>query len=277
METTGQILGKAHRLCEWLRADDVKFSPTVGSVPLSWAVQNSSKWHLGNTDDLPDGLDRKTIDAMHLRLPAQQVVFECESDIRMADGRMEKTTSFFLCYDAGLEGIECFVFVLLMGAFRFCGGGRSYEKEGRSFFTPYRQHGKEWQSPDDLRSMVTVVERALVALSCTNVRSVDNAPPTSLNRKRQKAGKPPLFTYKTLHVLAGERGDSHDPRADDAEAKRSPRLHFRRSHFRRIGGGRITCVQQCMVGNRSLGIVEKVYALHSKPDNAKLTGGGAKD
>lgn len=179
----------------------------------------------------------------------------------MVDGRKETSTLFFLCYDTEYDGIDIFVFILLMGGFRFCGGGRINEKEGQKYFSPHIGNGKQWSSHDDLNTLVTVVDRALVAMSCTNVRSVDNTPPTALNKKREKSGKPPLFTYKTLHVLAGERGASHDPRSDDAEAKRSPRLHFRRGHVRRIYGGRITWVQQCMVGNKRLGVVEKCYSL----------------
>lgn len=263
--TTGQILGKAHKLCEWLRSDDVRLYPTVSTVPMSWAVENSTKWHAGNTDDLPDAMDRIDIDAIPLRLPHKQCLFECDSTIRMADGRAEQATTFVLCHDTqSNEGVEAFAFVLIGHQFHFCGGCRLYTKDGERFFSAYNRHGKEKMSSDQLQSTVTVVERILTALHCTNVRSVDNTPPTALNKKRQKAGKLPLFTYKTLHILSGERGGSHDPRADDAEAKRSPRLHFRRGHVRRIGDGRITWVQQCMVGNRRLGVVEKAYALEAR-------------
>lgn len=264
MQTTGQILGKAHRLCEWLRADDIPLYPTVSTIPLSWAVENATKWHAGNVDDLPDAMERLEIDRMPMRLPAKQVLFECDISMRMADERTEEATSFFLCYDSISDGIEVFAFVLVANRFNFCGGCRIHTKDGQRFFSAYNRHGREEMTANQLRATVTAVERILTALACTNVRSVDNQPPAALNRKRTKQGKPPLFTYKTLHVLAGERSGTHNQRDDDAEVKRSLRLHFRRGHVRRIGDGRITWVQQCMVGNRRLGVVEKAYALEAR-------------
>lgn len=261
---TSEIVGKAHRLCEWLRKDDVLLYPKIGTVPMSWGVENATKWHVGNTDDLPEGLDRETIDSMPLRLPAKQMLIEFEATMRMADERIEPMTGFALCYDRGNEEIDCFFFGFGAGRFFFSGGGRlsldpTLGKRGFAFYA----RGNQEQATKDEINAVKVVERTLVALNCTNVRSVDNAPPTALNKKRQKQGKPPLFTYKTLHVLAGMRGATNSQRTEDAEAKRSPRLHFRRGHIRRIGDGRITWVQQCMVGNGRLGMVEKAYALEA--------------
>lgn len=262
--TTGQILGKAHRLCEWLRKDDIKVYPNVSTVPLSWGIENSSKWHVGNADDLPAGLDRDVIDALPMRLPAKQMLIEFECHMLMTDGSEGPMTGFALCYDNGDESIDCFFFGFGDGRFWFSGGARMLCADGHRALRLFRPADDAAAEKKIVSGGVAIVERALVALSCTNVRSVDNAPPAALNKKRQKQGKPPLFTYKTLHVLAGERGASHDPRADDAEAKRSPRLHFRRGHVRRIGGGRITWVQQCMVGNGRLGVIEKAYALEAR-------------
>ena len=123
---------------------------------------------------------------------------------------------------------------------------------------------------DEVATATSVVEMVLVLLSCTNVRSVDNVPPAALNRKRTKTGKPPLFTYKTLHVIAGERNAPSSQREQDDEARRSPRLHFRRGHVRRIGSNRITWVQQCMVGNKELGQVENAYALTANPGKSLI-------
>lgn len=264
--TTGQILGKAHKLCEWLREEDTPIYPgRVSTVPLSWGVERATKWYVGDVDDLPSGLDRSVIDSIPVRLPCKQMLIEAECFMRMADDREEPMTAFALCYDREGGEIDVFLFGHGVGRFWFSGGGRiCIEPNGTRGWRHYGQNGKPAQGWRDVGNGMAMIERTLVALTCTNVRSVDNAPPSALNKKRQKAGKPPLFTYKTLHILSGERGASHDQKDDDAEAKRSPRLHFRRGHVRRIGDGRITWVQQCMVGNRRLGVVEKAYALEAR-------------
>ena len=260
--TTGEIVGKAHRLCEWLRNANTLLYPKIGTVPLSWGVENATKWHVGNSDDLPYGMDREVIDQIPIRLPCAQMLIECECEMRMADGRQEPMTAFALCYDTRNGVIDCFFFGYGVGRFWFSGGGGiTAEPDGRRGWRPY-EGGKHNKA--DMQNAMNLVERTLIALTCSNVRSADNHPPVALNKKRQKAGKLPLFTYKTLHVISGEREASHDPCADDSEAKRSPRLHFRRGHVRRIGDGRITWVQQCMVGNRRVGMVEKCYSLDLK-------------
>jgi len=262
--TTGQILGKAHRLCEWLRDNDTKLLPSYSAAPMAWAVETATKWHVGHAADLPKAKDSETFDAIPLKLPAKQMLIEFDNEIRMADGRTEPMTGFLLCADLPEGVIEFLVFGCFSGRFFFDGGGELFMEDGRRKFAAYEEFEPSKTQVNELHRLSYILGQTLLALHCTNVRSVDNVPPAALNKKRQEHGKPPLFTYKTLHVLAGERGASHDPRADDAEAKRSPRLHFRRGHVRRIGGGRITWVQQCMVGNGRLGVIEKAYALEAR-------------
>lgn len=261
---TSEIVGKAHRLCEWLREDDVPLYPKVSTVPMSWAVEDASKWHVGSPHDLPSGLDREIIDSMPLRLPVKQMLIEFDGDMHMADGRIEPTTGFILCYDRADEKIDCFMFGHGSGRFYFTGGCQVYMENGRRVHMHYNRQGKDTSGDKIVSQWLVVLEQTLVALNCTNVRSVDNVQSAALNKKRQRAGKPPLFTYKTLHVLAGDRSAPHSQRADDDEARTSPRLHFRRGHVRRVGDGRITWVQQCMVGNRRLGVVEKAYSIGAR-------------
>lgn len=263
--TTGQILGKAHRLCEFLRSNEEDLFSGYGSQLMARIVEGAVKWHIGNAQDLPVPKEREIFDSIPLRLPTKEMLVEFDNEARMADGRIIPMTGFLLCYEddgvLGGNGIGFLAFGLIEGRFHFDGGGKLELEAGGRRFAPYRDWWDSKAVVSELHRLSFIIEQMLLILHCTNVRSVNNAPSLALNKKRQKQGKPPLFTYKTLHVLAGERGCSHDPRADEAEARRSPRLHFRRGHVRQIGDGRITWVQQCMVGNRKLGIVEKTYAL----------------
>lgn len=265
MATTGQILGKAHKLCEWLRNENVLIYPgREHAVPLSWAVDDATKWYVGDVDDLPDPEDGEIYKTIPLRLPHKTVLIEGAVSALTQQVEAANGTFFALCKDRGNNAIDCFFF-LHISDFSFCGGCcLTLDETGNAAIGRFGDGTRDIDSLDRLSMNIHIVRRLLLALHCSNVRSVDNAPPAALNKKRAKQGKIPLYTYKTLHVLSGVRGGSHDQSADDAEAKRSPRLHFRRGHVRRIGDGRITWVQQCMVGNRRLGVVEKAYALEAR-------------
>lgn len=264
MATTGQILGKAHKLCEWLRNNNVKLLPSYGSAPMAWAVECSAKWHVGNAGDLPAPKDRDTFNALPLKLPAKQMLIEFDNQLLMADGRTIPMTGFLLCADHLDEVIEFLAFGYADGRFFFDGGGEMFLEDGRRKFAVYDEFNKDRIAARELLKLSYVLEQTLLALHCTNVRSLDNPPPNALNKKRKKDGKLPLFTYKTLHIVSGERSGHYSQSEDGDEARRSPRLHFRRGHVRHIGGDRITWVQQCMVGNRRLGVVEKAYALEAR-------------
>lgn len=98
---------------------------------------------------------------------------------------------------------------------------------------------------------------ALHALSCANVKTEDHAAPKFINSKRVAKGKLPFFSYKTLH-LAWEVNDKGEPQGG---SHASPRLHFRRAHMRTLADGRRVMVQQCLVGDKSKGIITKEYAV----------------
>jgi len=261
--TTGQILGKAHKLCEWLRRSNFELicgQKRSSSFEVAHLIERAAKWHLGNIENLPKSPGRESLDAMPMRLFVDLMFLEVEgvADIE-GSNRIVTLTALILCLQVSEEHIGMFCFLQQGNDFSFLGACGLVTRFGRRWFHSY-EGCDEWRKCE-LVKICHVVEQAMMAMHCTNVRSVDVFPPPALNKKRQQQGKPPLFTYKTLHVLAGDRSASHDKRADDAEAKRSPRLHFRRGHIRRISGDRMTWVQPCMVGDQRRGMVQKAYAL----------------
>ncbi|PNV83386.1 MAG: hypothetical protein C0610_17150, partial [Desulfobacteraceae bacterium] len=80
----------------------------------------------------------------------------------------------------------------------------------------------------DMADELRVAFGMLGILSCSNAPIEKVAPPAKLNKKREKAGKAPIPTYRTLHVTDhtsrsnGSSGGSHS----------SPRTHWRRGHIR---------------------------------------------
>lgn len=103
-----------------------------------------------------------------------------------------------------------------------------------------------------------LVWRAFAAMACSNVRTRDHQPDAALNKKRAKAGKVPLVSYKTLEIVVpntryeggGSGGGTHA----------SPRVHLRRGHIRKIADGKTVWVQACVVWSKH-GMVLKDYKL----------------
>ena len=123
---------------------------------------------------------------------------------------------------------------------------------------------KDWDSSDNnlepiVAGLVSLVVRGLSVLNCSNVMCFDNYPPESLNKKRAKSGKCPLFTYKTLHIKTAKTQTS---KSENSNIERSaPRLHMRRGHIRSLPSGVTTWIQSCMVGSSKNGVVSKDYRI----------------
>lgn len=95
-------------------------------------------------------------------------------------------------------------------------------------------------------------------LSLSNVQSVQVEPPPvpeKVQRKRQRTGKLPLYSYHVLEV-GGEKWDSFG--ADDGDGQ-GFRSHLRRGHIRRLGDSRKVWVRSCFVHGRIPGFVDKDY------------------
>lgn len=103
-------------------------------------------------------------------------------------------------------------------------------------------------------------------LGCSNVSTTDNPAPEALNKKRARAGKLPLFEYKTLVIkLEDERHAGHALGGTHA----SPRVHLRRGHVRHLGDGRRIWVQACIVGSMH-GMIVKDYRITTKSSQQEI-------
>ena len=110
--------------------------------------------------------------------------------------------------------------------------------------------------------ILEMVVCGLSVMNCSNVECVENKPPEALNKKRNKSGKIPLFSYWTLHLST--KNKRYSKYEDDQQSTRiGPRLHLRRGHIRRLQSGTTTWVNSCMVGDQSRGTVAKDYHLHA--------------
>jgi hypothetical protein len=87
--------------------------------------------------------------------------------------------------------------------------------------------------------------------------------PLKLNKARERRGKLPIPDYRTVRLsrrtrLAPLLSCAND--TEEAEKRRSPRLHFRRGHWAHFAHHR-TWRKWTLVGNPDLGFIDKHYRL----------------
>lgn len=108
--------------------------------------------------------------------------------------------------------------------------------------------------------VVIAAQCIFAVMACSNVRTRDHQPDAALNKKRAKAGKVPLVSYKTLEIaVPNTRYEGGGP---GGGTHASPRVHLRRGHIRKIADGKTVWVQACVVGSKH-GMVLKDYKLRS--------------
>lgn len=101
------------------------------------------------------------------------------------------------------------------------------------------------------------VGHILAIMQCNNVYVKKNVPPKKLQEKRARKMKVPFYSYHTLHI--NTNNGKTIKTGHRLRNRISPRVHLRRSHIREYSPGKYTAVTQCVVGDKSLGFVDKDY------------------
>lgn len=83
--------------------------------------------------------------------------------------------------------------------------------------------------------------------------------PTKLNDKRARNGKPPLRDFHTVDLSKRHRAARPETPASPS-GRRSPRLHFRRGHWRHYETTK-TWIEWMLVGDPDLGFIDKHYRI----------------
>jgi hypothetical protein len=91
----------------------------------------------------------------------------------------------------------------------------------------------------------------LAILSADGAKIVTTPAPAALNKRRAKKGKPPIGEIREVRIVVG--GKQYHASGEAHGSHRSPRLHWRRGHIRRLASGGITNVRPCLVGVASDG------------------------
>ncbi len=139
-----------------------------------------------------------------------------------------------------------------------CFGLGLYNDEERVAKDPGLKAELDQQMKESQMWILPVLE-LVEALSCENVYTepIQKVDP-SVNRKRINKGKVPLFETRVLCIKAvGIRS----VKGNGDGTHKSPRMHLRRGHIRRLPTGKKTFVQSCVVRGASNGIINKSYTV----------------
>jgi hypothetical protein len=98
----------------------------------------------------------------------------------------------------------------------------------------------------------------MVALDAKVIETPIVRAPEKLNRARRQRGKVPVFDYHIVELAHRTRPASLPPENESDRA--SPRLHFRRGHWRHFEAFK-TWINWMLVGDPDLGFIDKHYRL----------------
>lgn len=121
----------------------------------------------------------------------------------------------------------------------------------------------------DLLDEMNSVLSFLIAKSCSNVYEKTGKRQDKINKKRAKTGRQPFFTYKILEIqvpIIGSKSGSED---DEKNKRKSPRIHLRQGHVRRLKSGVNIWVNHCIVGSKKHGLINKDYRYSDNPHFSK--------
>lgn len=103
-----------------------------------------------------------------------------------------------------------------------------------------------------------------VMLMSKGVETEHHAASDKLNKAREKKGKPKIGDRYVVRVCAGDAYSIGDGESIAGHVRGSPRMHWRRGHFRTIGRGaeteRVVPVAPALIGaNENAGMIRKSY------------------
>lgn len=115
----------------------------------------------------------------------------------------------------------------------------------------------------DVDALLSVVNRQvdaiLVALDSGVATTEVIRAPAALNKARARRGKPPIFDYHAVKLARRARAASL-PVMSGTPDRASPRLHFRRGHWRQLETYKVW-INWTLVGDPDLGFIDKHYRL----------------
>lgn len=100
-----------------------------------------------------------------------------------------------------------------------------------------------------------------IALDSKIAESVKITAGSQINKKRIKAGKTPLKNYHVVDLSPEFRQKKSASEAIISGERKSPRLHWRRGHWRHYDNGDKKWINWMLVGNVDLGYIDKHYRI----------------
>lgn len=122
---------------------------------------------------------------------------------------------------------------------------------------------KTWQEAN-VGAIMPMVKYLTLMLNSRTTENLQATVSTALNKKRQKNGLTPLPDHRVVRIVP--RRFQYERHADGTlSERRSPRLHWRRSHKRTYADGKSIVIARMLVGHAENGHVSHEYKIEMEP------------
>lgn len=114
------------------------------------------------------------------------------------------------------------------------------------------------------RAVRNLLHIFLGLLNTPGLQPVEVKPSLKLQRKREKRGKPPIFSTWTLGVELPKKNNKQNSGMGGTTGKKL-RLHLNRGHMRRVNRqGDVRYIDPYLAGDKGLGVIQKDYSAKYK-------------
>ncbi|GAV19920.1 hypothetical protein MMIC_P0879 [Mariprofundus micogutta] len=242
-------------------------------------LRHSVKFSLGPTDELPfqcdmadDGLFRSS--PIHLEFDLMCIEFisnegeDGDHDVVVLYKRTSPTSvrTFLFSREHGNHGWICSpswaeIETRECGIHRFITIGTDDLKRYEARSTELTEQLQS-NSIDTCKAAIAALMGLHALIECNNI-AVETVPAPKV-KPGQKLGKLKReflkFEYRILTIKGRKTYEG-----GGAGSHRSPRLHLRRGHIRKLPTGKTTWVSSCAVGSGKRGVIQKDYSVEIRP------------
>lgn len=128
----------------------------------------------------------------------------------------------------------------------------------------YEMTSEHWKLAN-VGAIIPMVKYLTLMLNSRTTENIQATVSTALNKKRQKNGLTPLPVHRVVHIVP--RRFRYERNADGTlSERRSPRLHWRRSHKRTYANGKSIVIARMLVGRAENGHVSHEYRVEMESE-----------
>lgn len=263
-------MSKSHHiisdLVSYERGERGVFEPIEWLLAEGWSplrIMMANKFVMGRETDIPaEFLDfgGELLERGLLRLPFEDTIFEFEIDRKTKKIGDESSSIYVLNWITVLA--QQAVDKRISARIIYHENGAINIPDAAVIFGPengpceVKHYRKDYAKTDEAAAYeaIGLISTAVAAISSKSTKTELVEAPERLNKARLKKGRVPLSAFHKVTLpgkpAGGVSGEGHHA---------SPRMHWRRGHYRTLSWGQVVPVSPCLVGVIEGGFIEKEY------------------